>query len=190
MLAVLATRLLFRFRVTTNFPRWGSRLKLRRASCQRSARMRQTYGSHERAERDLFCLGWSNHVQRITGRGAGGAERNEREQFQSGGGKQRCRVTFEDKRCGKENSGAEWCWSWKDRAERRRPGEAASAAHAPIAAGAGTGERSGAGAGYLRPVTSRSTLAGLVRDLQEREGAGKSAEELVKMALKKFASGG
>ena len=28
-----------------------------------------------------------------------------------------------------------------------------------------------------------------VRDLQEREGAGKSAEELVKMALKKFASG-
>src|SRR5437773_7941842 len=29
----------------------------------------------------------------------------------------------------------------------------------------------------------------LVRDLQEREGAGKSAEELVKMALKKFASG-
>src|SRR5213594_4007444 len=28
-----------------------------------------------------------------------------------------------------------------------------------------------------------------VRELQEREGAGKSAEELVKMALKKFASG-
>src|SRR6266403_6255139 len=29
----------------------------------------------------------------------------------------------------------------------------------------------------------------LVRDLQEREGAGKSAEELVKLALKKFATG-
>ena len=29
----------------------------------------------------------------------------------------------------------------------------------------------------------------LVRDLQEREGAGKSAEELVKMALKRMAAG-
>jgi len=28
-----------------------------------------------------------------------------------------------------------------------------------------------------------------VRDLQEREGAGKSAEELVKMALKRMAAG-
>src|SRR5436190_12013948 len=64
--------------------------------------------------------------------------------------------------------------------------EAASATHAP------TPEQEQANEAVLALIAlgyKQVDAHKLVRDLQEREGAGKSAEELVKMALKKFASG-
>src|SRR5467141_1685176 len=64
--------------------------------------------------------------------------------------------------------------------------EAASAGHAP------TPEQSQANEAVLALIAlgyKQIDAHKLVRDLQEREGAGKSAEELVKLALKKFASG-
>src|SRR6266480_2901855 len=64
--------------------------------------------------------------------------------------------------------------------------EAATAAHAP------TPEQEQANEAVLALIAlgyKQVDAHKLVRDLQEREGAGKSAEELVKMALKKFASG-
>ena len=64
--------------------------------------------------------------------------------------------------------------------------EAASAAHAP------TPEQQQANEAVLALIAlgyKQIDAHKLVRDLQEREGAGKSAEELVKLALKKFATG-
>ena len=64
--------------------------------------------------------------------------------------------------------------------------EAASATHAPTAEQEQANEAVLAliALGY-KQVDAHKTL----RDLQEREGAGKSAEELVKLALKKIAAG-
>src|SRR5216110_2314681 len=64
--------------------------------------------------------------------------------------------------------------------------EAASATHAPTPEQEQANEAVLAliALGYKQVDAHKS-----VRDLQEKEGAGKSAEELVKMALKKFASG-
>src|SRR5438270_1163288 len=64
--------------------------------------------------------------------------------------------------------------------------EAATAAHAPTPEQEQTNEAVLAliALGYKQIDAHK-----LVRDLQEREGAGKSAEELVKLALKKFATG-
>jgi len=53
-------------------------------------------------------------------------------------------------------------------------------------AGAGTGKRSGSRADRARLQTGRRAQA--VRDLQT-QGQAKSAEELVKLALKKMAAG-
>ncbi len=64
--------------------------------------------------------------------------------------------------------------------------EAASAAHAP------TPEQEQANEAVLALIAlgyKQVDAHKLVRDLQEREGAGKSAEELVKMALKKMVAG-
>ena len=64
--------------------------------------------------------------------------------------------------------------------------EAASAAHAP------TPEQEQANEAVLALIAlgyKQVDAHKLVRDLQEREGAGKSAEELVKMALKRMAAG-
>jgi Holliday junction DNA helicase RuvA len=74
----------------------------------------------------------------------------------------------------------------KDRVGVAAAWEAASAAHAP------TPEQKQANEAVLALIAlgyKQFDAHKLVRDLQEREGAGKSAEELVKMALKKFATG-
>src|SRR5213594_1199269 len=74
----------------------------------------------------------------------------------------------------------------KDRVGVAAAWEAASAGHAP------TPEQEQANEAVLALIAlgyKQIDAHKLVRDLQEREGAGKSAEELVKMALKKFASG-
>jgi holliday junction DNA helicase RuvA len=74
----------------------------------------------------------------------------------------------------------------KDRVGVAAAWEAASATHAP------TPEQEHANEAVLALIAlgyKQTDAHKLVRDLQEREGAGKSAEELVKMALKKFASG-
>src|SRR5437867_4850860 len=74
----------------------------------------------------------------------------------------------------------------KDRVGVAAAWEAASATHAP------TPEQEQANEAVLALIAlgyKQVDAHRLVRDLQEREGAGKSAEELVKMALKKFASG-
>src|SRR5437763_917022 len=64
--------------------------------------------------------------------------------------------------------------------------EAATAAHAP------TPEQEQANEAVLALIAlgyKQVDAHKLVRDLQERDGAGKSAEELVKMALKRMAAG-
>src|SRR5437870_8283557 len=74
----------------------------------------------------------------------------------------------------------------KDRVGVAAAWEVASATHAP------TPEQEQANEAVLALIAlgyKQVDAHKLVRDLQEREGAGKSAEELVKMALKKFASG-
>ena len=74
----------------------------------------------------------------------------------------------------------------KDRVGAAAAWEAASAAHAQ------TPEQEQANEAVLGLIAlgyKQVDAHKLVRDLQEREGAGKSAEELVKMALKKFAAG-
>src|SRR5438309_11294124 len=74
----------------------------------------------------------------------------------------------------------------KDRVGVAAAWEAASATHAP------TPEQEQANEAVLALIAlgyKQVDAHKLVRDLQEREGAGKSAEELVKMALKKFATG-
>src|SRR5437773_10447638 len=74
----------------------------------------------------------------------------------------------------------------KDRVGVAAAWEAARATHAP------TPEQEQANEAVLALIAlgyKQVDAHKLVRDLQEREGAGKSAEELVKMALKKFASG-
>src|SRR5213083_2608425 len=74
----------------------------------------------------------------------------------------------------------------KDRVGVAAAWEAASAMHAP------TPEQEQANEAVLALIAlgyKQVDAHRLVRDLQERECAGKSAEELVKMALKKFASG-
>src|SRR5467141_5158429 len=74
----------------------------------------------------------------------------------------------------------------KDRLGVAAAWEAATAAHAP------TPEEEQANEAVLALIAlgyKQIDAHKLVRDLQEREGAGKSAEELVKLALKKFASG-
>ena len=74
----------------------------------------------------------------------------------------------------------------KDRVGVAAAWDAASAAHAP------TPEQEQANEAVLALIAlgyKQIDAHKLVRDLQEREGAGKSAEELVKLALKKFATG-
>ena len=74
----------------------------------------------------------------------------------------------------------------KDRVGVAAAWEAASAAHAP------TPEQEQANEAVLALIAlgyKQIDAHKLVRDLQEHEGAGKSAEELVKLALKKFATG-
>ena len=74
----------------------------------------------------------------------------------------------------------------KDRVGVTAAWEAASAVHAP------TPEQEQANEAVLALIAlgyKQVDAHKLVRDLQEREGAGKSAEELVKMALKRMAAG-
>src|SRR5881296_4050417 len=74
----------------------------------------------------------------------------------------------------------------KDRVGVAAAWEAASAGHAP------TPEQEQANEAVLALIAlgyKQVDAHRLVRDLQEHEGAGKSAEELVKLALKKFATG-
>jgi Holliday junction DNA helicase RuvA len=74
----------------------------------------------------------------------------------------------------------------KDRVGVAAAWEAASAAHAP------TPEQEQANEAVLALIAlgyKQVDAHKLVRDLQERDGAGKSAEELVKMALKRMAAG-
>src|SRR5438270_8669899 len=74
----------------------------------------------------------------------------------------------------------------KDRVGVAAAWEAASAAHAPTPEQTQTNEAVLAliALGYKQVDAHK-----LVRDLQKGDGAGKSAEELVKLALKKFATG-
>src|SRR5207248_5091590 len=74
----------------------------------------------------------------------------------------------------------------KDRVGVAAAWEAASAVHAP------TPEQEQANEAVLALIAlgyKQVDAHKLVRDLQERDGAGKSAEELVKMALKRMAAG-
>jgi holliday junction DNA helicase RuvA len=74
----------------------------------------------------------------------------------------------------------------KDRVGVAAAWEAASATHAP------TPEQEQANEAVLALIAlgyKQVDAHKLVRNLQESEGVGKTAEELVKMALKKFASG-
>src|SRR6201989_2337620 len=74
----------------------------------------------------------------------------------------------------------------KDRVGVAAAWEAASATHAP------TPEQEQANEAVLALIAlgyKQVDAHKLVRDLQEHEGAGKSAEELVKMALKRMAAG-
>jgi Holliday junction DNA helicase RuvA len=74
----------------------------------------------------------------------------------------------------------------KDRVGVAAAWEAASAAHAP------SPEQEQANEAVLALIAlgyKQVDAHKLVRDLQEREGRGKSAEELLKMALKRMAAG-
>ena len=105
--------------------------------------------------------------------------------FKSGSGEFRCRVISKISGVGKKTA-ERMVLELKDKVGVAAAWEAASAAHAP------TPEQEQANEAVLalialgyKQVDAHKT----VRDLQEREGAGKSAEELVKLALKKMAAG-
>src|SRR5437764_13759031 len=85
-----------------------------------------------------------------------------------------------------KNAAARSVGGWEDKSGVAAAWEAASAGHAP------TPEQEQANEAVLALITlgyKQIDAHKLVRDLQEHEGAGKSAEELVKLALKKFATG-
>ena len=143
------------------------------------------YGFMTAAERDLFRSARQSRQRDRAEAGAGGVERNEREQFQSGGGEFRCRGLSKISGLGKKTA-ERMVLELKDKVGVAAAWEAASAAHAP------TPEQEQANEAVLalialgyKQVDAHKT----VRDLQDGEGAGKTAEELVKMALKKMAAG-
>ncbi len=111
------------------------------------------YGFMTRAGARSFSIARQSRQRHRAETGAGGVERNEREQFQSRGGQQRCRVAFEDQRGGKENSGANG--AGVERQGRRGGGLGSGQRGACADAGAGTGERSGAGVDRARLQAGR-----------------------------------